>query len=422
MSKDSTQKINFLFYYQAALAIGSVFVFFTFIDVYFFTIGTLPPPVVLISLFIGGGFLLLIFTRFALLKYIPSELITWCAGYLAISLVSFLVAVCFYGEYPFIEESFPEVRIRILSEAFLLIMCLIFSKYPLIQKLTRLAICLAVLLAVFNNIREITDPLVFQGLNTSGRAAGYFVDPNRGGCSLMLGMIFGIGILPKQFRIPFALVVIFGIFLTFSRGAILGWLLVMPIFIKSGVIPRKQLLFWILGIVTLILVLDPIISNIDLNELQRSGLIKVDIKNITGRLEWFQNPVANTEDSGDARREVVRTAWNMFVENPILGNGLASTKNLNNWGISTHNMYLLFLTEHGILGIFILPLLVYVVTGNSGEEIKDIGLAFSVLILLWGLFSHNIVEDRSILIIFSLMAAMNMTSRLEQKSQEEDKL
>jgi O-antigen ligase len=421
MSKDNNLT-KFLFYYQSALAIGSVLLFFTFIDVYFFTIGKLPAPVVLISIFMAAGLLLLIFTRFASLKYIPSELIIWCAGYLGISLFSFMLVLCFYAEYSFAKESFQEVRTRILSECFLIITYLIFAKSPQIQNLTRVAICLAVLLAVFNNIREVSDPLVFQGLNPTGRAAGYFVDPNRGGCSLILGMIFGMGILPKQLRIAFALLVLFGIFLTFSRGAILGWFTVIAIFIQSGVIPRKQVLLGAVGITTIILVFGQVLSNIDMNELQRSGLIKVDIKNITERLEWFQNPLANKEDSADSRVEVVMTAWNMFVEHPILGSGIASTKNLNNWGISTHNMYLLFLTEHGILGIFIFPLLVYAVTWHSRGETKHIALAFSAFILLWGLFSHNIVEDRSILIIFSLMAAMNVTSRLDQKSKKGDKL
>jgi O-antigen ligase len=393
MSKNN-QKTNFLFYYQSALAIGSVLVFFTFIDVYFFNIGKLPPPVGLVILFILGGFLLLIFTRFAILKYIPFELSVWCAGYLAISLLSFILVSYVFAEYPFASESFQEVRTRILSESFMVIMCLIFSKFPKIQNFTRIAICLATLLALFNNIREFGDPSVFEGLNNTGRAAGYYINPNRTGCALILGMIFGVGILPKKLRIPFSLLVIFGVFLTFSRGAILGWFVVMAIFIQSGLIPQKNFLFWVVGIVAMIFVLGPILSNIDVNELQRSGIINVDMKNITGRLEWFQNPVANREDSGDSRLEVVMTAWNMFVEHPILGNGIASTKNLNNLGISTHNMYLLFVTEHGIMGIFILPLLVYVVTWHSRGESKHIALAFSAFILLWGLFSHNIVEER----------------------------
>lgn len=418
----SKYKKNFLFYYQSALAIGFVLAFFTFIDVYFFNTGKLPPPVALISIFLLGGLLLLFFGRFTALKYIPFELIIWCGGYLAISLLSFILVFLIFAEHSFASESFQEVRTRILSELFLLIMCVTFAKHTKIQDLTRIAICLATLLAIFNNIREFSDPSVFEGLNNTGRAAGYYINPNRTGCALILGMIFGVGILPKQLRIPFALAVIFGVFLTFSRGAILGWFVVMAIFIRSGLIPRKHFLFWVVGIVTMIFVLGPILSNIDVNELQRSGLINVDMKNITGRLEWFQNPVANREDSGDSRLEVVITAWNMFVEHPILGNGIASTKNLNNLGISTHNMYLLFVTEHGIMGIFILPLLVYAVTWHSRGESKHIALAFSAFILLWGLFSHNIVEERYILMSFSLMAAMNVTSLLDYKSQQGDRL
>jgi len=57
------------FYFQSALAIGSVLVFFTFVDVYFYDIGKIPPPVTLVTLFLIGGFLLLVFSRFAILKY-----------------------------------------------------------------------------------------------------------------------------------------------------------------------------------------------------------------------------------------------------------------------------------------------------------------------------------------------------------------
>jgi len=258
--------------------------------------------------------------------------------------LSFILVLCLYADHAFASESFQEVRTRILSELFLLITCLIYSKYPKIQYLTRIAICLATLLAVFNNIREVGDPLAFEGLNNTGRAAGYYINPNRTGCALILGMIFGIGVLPKQLRIPFALLVIFGVFLTFSRGAILGWFMLVVIFVQSGVIPRKKFLLWVVGMVMAVVVMGPILSNIDVNELQRSGVINIGMENITGRLEWFQNPLANREDSGDSRLEVVMVAWNMFLEHPIVGNGIASTKNLNNLGISTHNMYLLFAT------------------------------------------------------------------------------
>jgi len=238
MFKDSNQKNKFLFYYQSALAVGSVLVFFTFIDIYFSDIGKIPPPVVSIALFMVAELLLSLFTGFANLKYLSSKLIIWCAGYLAISLFSFMFVLWVYGEYSFIKETYPELRTRILSELFLITMYLIFSKDNKVQNLTRVAIFIAVLLAVFNNIRELSDPLIFQGLNISGRPAGYYINPNHTGRALILGMIFSVGILPKQLRIPFALLVFFATFLTFSRGAILGWFVVITIFVNSNTIPR----------------------------------------------------------------------------------------------------------------------------------------------------------------------------------------
>jgi O-antigen ligase len=415
MSKDSKQKINFLFYYQCTLAIGAVLVFFTFLDVYFWETKRILPPVALIGFFGIATFILLFFSRFSSLNYIPFELITWCVGYLGISLFSFLLVSPLSA-----GVAFQEVKNRILAEFFLLMMSLIFSKYPKIQDYTRIAIFLAVLLAVFNNMIELNDPLVFGGLNPAPeRAAGYYINPNRSACALIIGMIFGVTIIPKNIRMFFSIIIFFGTCLTGSRGAMLGWFIVMGIFLRLGLIPRKNFSFWVIVIVTVIFVFGPILSNVlDLNELQRSGFINVDPKSITERLEWFQNPLANKEDSGDARVEVVRIAWDMLSEHPILGAGIAATKNLNNMGISTHNMYLLYMAEHGILGIFILPLLVYAVTWNSRGESKDIAWAFAIFILLWGMFSHNVVEEAYILMSFSLMAAMNVTSRIEQKSKE----
>jgi O-antigen ligase len=413
MSKDSKQKTNLLFYYQSALAIGSVLAFFTFLDGFLWETKKIIPPVGVVVLFGLATFILVFFSRFSIVKYIPVELIAWCVGYIAISLFSFLLVSPFS-----VDPAFQEVKNRILAEFFLLMMCLIFSKYPKIQYLTRIAIFLGVLLAVFNNMLELNDPSVFGRLNPApDRAAGYYINPNRTGCALMLGMIFGVTILPKKIRIFFAIIIFFSTCLTASRGAMLGWCIVLGIFLYSGLIPRKNFVFWIIGILTVIFVFGPVLSNfLDLNEWQRSGVINVDPRGITARLEWFQNPLAKKEDSAEGRVEVVRIAWDMVSEHPILGCGIASTENLNNLGISTHNMYLLHMAEHGILGVFILPLFVYAVTRHSRGESKDIALAFTIFILWWGMFSHNVAEERYILLCFSLMASMNVTSRLEPQS------
>jgi O-antigen ligase len=409
-SKKNTQ---FLPYYQSALAVSAIFIFFTSFDTYFWESAKVIPPVVFINLYDAAILILLAFAKISKTSYrIPSELIIWCIGYLAISSFSFLLLLSFPS---YVEEvGFQYLRTRILSEVFLLIMFLIFSKYPQVQNLTRLAICLATIGTVFSLILELSDPSIFGGINTSGRPAGLYMNPNIAGSALILGMIFGIGALPQKFRVFYAIVVFLGVFLTFSRGAIFGWVLVMGIFYKTSLVPRKQLLIWLASILGVSILFGSALSGIfDLDELQRSGLVTANFDNIRERLEWLQNPKA--EESADARLEVVAIAWKMFGEHPWLGNGLGSTDNLNNLGISTHNMYLQFVADHGIIGAFVLPTLVYVVTRHTQGESRSTAWAFGAFILVWGFFSHNILEERYTLICFSLMAAMGKTSKLRRK-------
>jgi O-Antigen ligase len=404
---------SFLLYCHCILALTAILIFFTSLDVYLWETIKLVAPVSYIYLFIAAVLLLILTAKFSKVRYgIPIELVIWCVVYAAISSFSFLLLLSFpaYSE----ETGIQQLRTRILSEVFLLAMFLVFSKYPKVQTLTRLAICLAVMLAVFNNLLEFIDPLAFGGLNNTGRAAGFYVNPNITGCALILGMIFGIGVLPQKLRISYALIVLVGVVMTFSRGAMLGWLLVMGIFYKSELISRKQSIIWVASILGISFLFGSFLSTIfDLDELQRSGLVTANFDNIRERLEWFQNP--KSEDSADSRLEVVVIAWRMFGDHPLLGNGLASTDNLNNWGISTHNMYLVHIADHGILGIFILPALVFAVTWKAQGESRDIALAFSAFILIWGFFSHNILEERYILVSFSLMAAMNRSSRFRRR-------
>lgn len=404
---------NFFVYSQSTLAVGAVAIFFTFLDVYLWETVKILPPVVFINLYIAAVVLLCILAKAAKIVYrIPAELTIWCICYAVISLFAFLILLSFPSNPG--EAGLQQLRTRILSELFLLLMFVIFSKYPQVQNITRLAICGAVVLAIFNNIIELSDPTIFGGLNNTGRAAGFYVNPNITGCALMLGLIFGIGVLPQKLRILYAVIVLIGIFMTFSRGAMLGWFLVMGIFYATNSISRRQLVIWIVSLLGIAIIFGSALSGLfDLDELQRSGMITANFDNIRERLEWLQNP--KSEDSADSRLEVVAIAWQMFGDHPWIGNGLASTDNLNNWGISTHNMYLLYIADHGIIGILILPSLVYAVLRNAQGESKYIGWAFGSFILLWGCFSHNILEERYILMCFSLMAAMNRSSRLKRR-------
>ncbi|WP_414571138.1 O-antigen ligase family protein [Nostoc sp. CCY 9925] len=393
------KKIDLLFYYQCALALGAVFAFFTDINSYLYTSGIVSQPPLFWILGFAVASIPLILSQD---KYIPLSVIIWCFGFIFVSLLWFVLFS------PSGELAFEELRKRLLAVIFIIAMTLIFSRNQTIHYLAQWAIFLAVLIAVFNNIYEFFNPAAFSSLGNGGRATGFYLNPNSNGCALILGMIFSVSILQPIYRLPFVSIVGFGVLLTFSRGAILGWLVTVIIFTIARILHLNKLLYWILGIGIFIISLgsqwwEELLQNLNLNT------------NSLERIAWFQNiSTSDSEDSADSRLEVAQLAWQMFTKHPFFGNGIGSTLTWN-IEISTHNIYLYYMADHGIIGALILPLLVYAVTQHARGETKYIGLAFAAFILLWGLFSHNVLEERYILIMFSFMAAMTGASRLEQK-------
>ncbi|MUL39001.1 hypothetical protein BWI75_22520 [Gloeocapsopsis sp. AAB1 = 1H9] len=391
------RKHDLIIYYQCALAIAAVAIFFSDADLYFFRSGQSPAPINIIFLF-GGLSIPLLFSIFNRIKYFPSAFIVWVVGYITVSLLYFLIFLSS-------DVGYQELRLRVLSAIFIFIMLLIFSKYHVVQVWARYAILFVGALAVLNNIYELLNPLIFSGLNDTGRPAGFYVDPNRSGCALVLSMIFSTEILPQKYR-PYLISFIgLGILLTFSRGAILGWILVTLIFIKKRVISKHQIVYWLIAVGVLVVGLGFLSSEfVNINQLPYG---------IRERLEWFENPTGS-EHSADSRMDILIAGWQLFLQSPLWGNGIASTIEWS-FGISTHNMYLFYMTDHGFLGILILPLLVYAVTRNSRGESQYIALAFATFIILWGIFSHTVIEDRFILLSFALMATLSVTSQQEEK-------
>jgi hypothetical protein len=391
------QKQNLIFYYQCVLAVAAVVVFFSDIDLYFFRTGQAPAPVTLVFLF-GFGAIPLLLSIFSRIQYFSLPIVVWCSSYLLISLFSFILFLSS-------DAGYQELRLRILSVLFFLIMLLIFSKYHAVQLSARYATIIIGIMGVINNIYELINPLVFGGFNDTGRPAGFYVDPNRTGCALVLSVIFGTGLVPQKYRPYFIALIGLGILLTFSRGAILGWLLVVLIFIKNNVISKNQLIYWLLGAGIVAFVVGFSIDNlINVNQLPYG---------VRERIEWFENPTAS-EHSADSRMQILIAGWQLFAQSPLWGNGIASTIDWN-YKISTHNMYLVFMADHGFLGSLIMPLFVCAVTQSTKGENSYIALSFTVFILLWGLFSHTILEDRFILLSFALMAALSVTSQQAEK-------
>lgn len=380
--------------YQYILSIFATFLFFSDFPDYVF-IAKLTPIVPLVWI---GGIAVLSLPFIKKAGNIPKPLLAWMVFYSAISLLSLMTVSAD-------EISFTDFRAKILSVLFIVLMYAMFQQKSITH--IKITILLVVLMSVGNNIFELLNPRIFTEVNV-GRPAGFYVDPNKAGCALMLGMLMSITVIKKSYRWILVLIAGIGIMATFSRGAILGWVVCTVLLIGGRVIcdKRRKIVLPALLLIIFLASINPLKLMTDYFKGEPSGA-NWDIVN---RLEEFQNPTLS-EDSAMDRQAVAAGAWLMFGNSPFWGNGLASTRKWMISDVSTHNMYLYFMADHGVIGVLFLPGAIFAVIYHNRGEQRTILLCFAVFLSLWGLFSHEVLAERYTLSSFALLAAMNTNQR-----------
>jgi O-antigen ligase len=404
MTSLPTQKPGLGFYYQVALVVVFVLVFFTDLAIYLSHVGIGPPPRLWVVAFSVAAIPLM--TRFSARRpYLSAGVLGWSSLYLLVSLISFLLVSQS-------EVAAQEFGLRLLSIWFLLLSLLIFAGNKTIENWARYTILICTIMAVFNNIIELIDPTFFGSFNETGRPAGFYENPNKTGCALLLGLISSITILPPNYRLLFIGLCGIGIFLTLSRGAILCFLIVAGLFTVQRIISRQQLVYAILGII-LITSLTNVSAHLLVSQASDAGLSS----NAVTRIETILNPTNRRGDEDTSRLDIVPFSLEKFSASPIVGHGIGHTQE---WGtIPPHNMYLFLGVEHGFLGVLIFPCLIFGIihqAGRAGREMRSMSQSFLIFGLIWGLFSHNLLEERYVLLAFSLIAVMNVRSQLASRS------
>jgi O-Antigen ligase len=380
----------FLDRYQYLLSIVATFVFFSESYTYAQDAGILPlNALTWIGIF---GFLSLPFVK--KIATMPKPLVIAMGIYLAVSIVSLATISAD-------PMSIEELRKRVLSVLFICMMYIIYQQKSLTQ--VKYALLVVVLLSIGNNFYELLNPGAF-GLVNSGRPAGFYLNPNKTACALVLGMLFSIDIIKKPYRWLYILLVGSGLLLTFTRGGIIGWIICVAILIGSRMVSdkRRTILLPIIVLFTFLVIANPL----KLLGGYFEGGMDSSYSNVVSRLEQFQTPSLEDESARD-RSSVAKYAWKMFGEQPFWGHGLSSTNKWTVADISTHNMYLYYMADHGVIGLMFLPGAVFAVIYRNRGEDERIILCFSIFIGLWGLFSHNVLDEKYILLPFALLAAMN---------------
>jgi O-antigen ligase len=405
----NAEKHGGLVYYQCVLAIAAVLVFFTNFDTYWEVAIAAPSPKIWVAIFwvAATPLLLSLTTRIA---YLSKTTLLWLCAYLGISLGSLLLAHDLVG-------GSEELKNRLFSIGCLIIFMLLFSQYELVQLWVRRTILFVTPINIAANLYGLVRPEHFativesQSILATGRPAGFYVDSNRAGCAVILGLVFGLDLLPPKYRLPLILLSLIGIFVTFSRSAPLIFLVVLAIWFIRREISHKQISLWLtLAGIGLTLVLA--FSSGDIGDLEQSGYLN---QNTMERITQFQNPLAvkGLDDSALGRVKMVEISWEKITESPLIGWGTGYGLTLAALhpeydNIKAHNMYIALMLEHGVLGGLIFPALVFATIYQVPTHQRTISLTFASLVLIWGLFSHNVLEHREFLLTFALMSSMNV--------------
>ncbi|MEL6927022.1 MAG: O-antigen ligase family protein [Cyanobacteria bacterium J06600_6] len=412
---------RFIILYQGFLAIAAILIFFTGIDIYLQNFTSLLPLHWMLAFLAASLPLGLSLTR--RLDSLSKPVLFCALGYIVLSLLSILI-----------QSTLPELQYlenQYRTLIFLGLMLVIFAYHPLVAKWTKLTVLGVTLVNALMYIYEFFNPLAYRLEQIApGRSSGFYQDSNTAGISLILGMIFTIDLIKPKYRLFYALFIFLGLAPTFSRGAIVGWVMVVGILVFRKFVPRYQISLLLVFFTVAIIILSSQLKNLAyIKNADGDNLFQQDTLE---RVEFLINPFAQKDSSQKSRISHIEKAWKKFAERPFFGNGLGSGEDpstISQTGIAqrSHNTYLDFMVEFGFLGAFIFPSILIACVYQAEGEFKKQGIAFALFLFSQGFFSHTLMSEFTSLTAYAIMSNLSRHSKqkdlnMKLKSASSDRL
>jgi hypothetical protein len=242
---------------------------------------------------------------------------------------------------------------------------------------------------------------------TDGRAAGFYLNPNIAGFMIPCLGLMAMPALSRWWRYLVWAIVVVGTVVTFSRAAYLFlvvgtlglfWLGYLGSrrhrYLFAGLalpVAAAFVLALSTGALYAVVAASPLGPHLNDNAIQRLG---------GGERSALEN------DSTTQRAELVTTALAHFADSPLIGSGFNAT---NEWELdqSTHNIYLLFMVEGGLVGLGVYLLVIGYLTFRA----RDVGVLLALLVALQGVFNHNLLDDLQQSLVFAALMVVGAAWR-----------
>ncbi len=377
----------------------ATFIYFAFVPSYFYLIdeSSTPPAVWIALLWLSALWIIVVSP--AARRMLSTPLSIWCYGYFAIAAISAVVVPKVTIE----TNAFSDAAVWAVS---VVVLQVVLSGDERYQLFARQAIFVALLAAFAIGGYDFLNPgqivPLDHPLSNPGRAGGLYVNANTAGFALIVGTILTVTLLPARFRAMQIAITTASVLITFSRGALLVWVVVLTAIAFQRIVTMRSLVVSHIALVIVGSIFGATISAVQIDQ--------SSVNNLLARLDWLSNPWLIQDDSGLERAEVLRLGWVYFLDSPAFGHALGITRVWEDRG-GTHNMYLELLVQFGALGPLLLAWLFYGVAYKTTAISKKINIALVMAFALWGLFSHNLLTDYAIPLAFALVSAMGNALR-----------
>jgi O-antigen ligase len=358
-----------------ALVIGAVLLFYTGLDNYAFLALGGPPPTLWIAGFVAGSAAIAVTNLGRPSALLRSPVLAWVGWLLALTTAWGLAAVA--------PEAIQVIVDRFRSMALLLAFAVLVED-PRTRRRAALAVACAAVGISLLNVAEAIGVLHLDLRRIAGRAAGFYVNPNRAGLAIDLGLAMSVAALPARWRLPVVMVGAVGVAATFSRGAGLCFVTIVLALMWTGALRPLQTLARVAALAGLVAVGTGSLTAF----LAARGVLNEDT---LARLRFA------ADDSG--RTGLAEKAFGLFADAPLLGQGLGATR-MWDAEVSSHNVYLDLAASQGVLGLVTYPALVLAIV-LAQRRVTPVATALFVA----GVFSHNLLNEPYVLFAIAFSAA-----------------
>jgi O-antigen ligase len=239
-------------------------------------------------------------------------------------------------------------------------------------------------------------PGTFSNLET--RAAGFGVNPNAASTFVILALMGCLNWKDDRITVPqlVAMAIAGGaVFLTLSRAGLLTYVAVCGFYFVRTLKTRGART----GLILLTMGLPAALALAAASDRLRDSIPMLEYT--TSRLEAFTGDMSAMDHGSDSRVELLLGYLEMAIERPWLGWG--NNVLLPGMDVYAHNIYIWRWVQQGCISLFAVMLLLKT-TFTLGVTLNSIECKlFAVFLFIQGWFSHNLFEDRPIILTWAIL-------------------